>query len=105
MKTGSSVVRISRALDERLDALAAKTGRRKSYYASKAIQQYLEDQEDYLMAVAAYEESKGKRRYSLAEVEQRLGLEPGVYASRRKGTEKARSVRPSAGKKISKDED
>ena len=64
MSTGTSVVRISRALDERLDALAVKTGRRKSYYASKAIEQYLEDCEDYLLAVSAYEESKGKERYS-----------------------------------------
>ena len=43
MASSTSVVRISRALDERLDALAAKTGRRKCYYASKAIERYLAD--------------------------------------------------------------
>ena len=50
LATGTSVVRISRALDERLDALAAQPGRRKSYYASKAIERYLEDLEEYLDA-------------------------------------------------------
>ncbi len=75
MKTQTNVVRISRSLDERLDALAARTGRCKSYYASKAIEQYLEDREDYLLGVAAYEESKGKRRYTLDEVIAELGLE------------------------------
>ncbi len=54
MKAETSVIRIARSLNDRLDALAAKTGRKKSYYASKAIAQYLEDQEDYQLAVAAY---------------------------------------------------
>jgi RHH-type rel operon transcriptional repressor/antitoxin RelB len=79
-KTDSSVVRISRALDERLGLLAARTGRRKSFYASKAISDYLEDNEDYLLAVSAYEESRGKRRHSLDEVAKRLGLERGIHA-------------------------
>lgn len=105
VKTGTSVVRISRVLDERLDALAARTGRRKSYYASKAIEQYLEDCEDYLLAVTAYEESKGKRRYSLAEVEQRLGLGAGNNAARREGAKKARLDRSGASKKISQEAD
>jgi len=105
MATGTSVVRISRALDERLDALAAKTGRRKSYYASKAIEQYLEDCEDYLLAVTAYEESRGKRRYSLAEVEERLGLGVGDNAASREGAGKAQLDRSGPGKKVSQDAD
>jgi RHH-type rel operon transcriptional repressor/antitoxin RelB len=72
-KTQTSVVRISRALDERLDALAAKTGRRKSFYASKAIERYLEDLEDYYAAKEAYERSK--KRYTLAEAAKKLGLD------------------------------
>jgi len=105
MSVGTSVVRISRVLDERLDALAVKTGRRKSYYASKAIEQYLEDREDYLLAVSAYEESKGKKRYSLAEVEQQLGLGAGDHAPRRQGAKKARGDRSGSSKKISQDAD
>jgi RHH-type rel operon transcriptional repressor/antitoxin RelB len=73
MSSGTSVVRISRALDERLDSLAARTGRRKSYYASKAIERYLEDIEDYQDAKEAIK--KSKRTYTLAEVAKKLGLD------------------------------
>jgi len=73
MKSETSVVRISRALDVRLDALAAKTGRKKSYYASKAIERYLEDLEDYNDAKEALKNSK--RRYSLEEAARKLGLD------------------------------
>src|ERR1700733_6304768 len=100
MKAETSVVRITRSLNDRLDALAAKTGRKKSYYASKAIAQYLEDQEDYLLAVAAYEESKGQRRYSLDEVEKRLGLEPLDDAGRGKRSRKPGHSRSTARKKV-----
>ncbi|HEY0281319.1 MAG TPA: hypothetical protein VGC27_01700, partial [Rhizomicrobium sp.] len=99
------VVRISKVLDERLAALAAKTGRRKSYYASKAIAEYLEDREDYLLAVAAYEESKGRRRFTLDEVEKRLGLETGNYSARGKGAKKARRGRSTAGEKVPQNQD
>jgi RHH-type transcriptional regulator, rel operon repressor / antitoxin RelB len=73
VKAESSVVRISRALDERLDALAARTGRRKSFYASKAIERYLEDLEDYHTAKKALK--KSKRSYSLDEFARKLGLD------------------------------
>ena len=72
-KTNTSVVRISRALDERLDALAARTGRRKSFYASKAIERYLEDLEDYHAAKKALKDSK--KSYSLDELARKLGLD------------------------------
>lgn len=65
-------VRISKELDDRLKNLADKTSRSKSYYVKMAIEQLLEDQEDYLVALAAYEK-KGKR-YSAKEVEKILGL-------------------------------
>jgi predicted DNA-binding protein len=84
------VVRISRALDARLTELSEKTGRRKSYYASKAIAGYLEDYEDYLLGVAAYEESKGKRRYTLEEVTKRLGLDSSHRGPRRNSKNSAR---------------
>jgi RHH-type rel operon transcriptional repressor/antitoxin RelB len=43
-------VRIDEALDSRLDALAKRTGRTKSFYAVEAIKEFLEDQEDYFLA-------------------------------------------------------
>ncbi len=98
MKSETSVVRISRALDDKLTELATKTGRRKSYYASKAIQEYLEDREDYLFGIAAYEESKGKRRYTLDEVIAELGLErrpepAGSQGAKKAGSKRSRSRR------------
>jgi RHH-type transcriptional regulator, rel operon repressor / antitoxin RelB len=71
------VVRIPKALDDRLSRIAAKTGRAKTYYASKALERYLEDMEDYLLAATAVEEmkAKGKKRgKSLDAVAKRLGL-------------------------------
>ncbi len=67
-------VRLPKEVGDRLEVLAARTGRTKSYYARPAIVEFLEDQEDYLLAVAApLEESK--ERFSLDEAAARLGLE------------------------------
>jgi RHH-type rel operon transcriptional repressor/antitoxin RelB len=85
MTAKSSVVRIARTLDERLDALAKRTGRSKAFMVSKAVGRYLEDEEDYLAAVAARAASKGKRTYSLEEIVARLGLESEVFGRRGKG--------------------
>ncbi len=45
-------VRLPPDLEARLDALAHKTGRSKSYYAKQAIAAFLEEEEDYLLAIA-----------------------------------------------------
>jgi RHH-type rel operon transcriptional repressor/antitoxin RelB len=57
-KQAAGVVRIPVALDERLTRLAQKTGRSKTCYARKALETFIEDTEDYLLAVASYELSK-----------------------------------------------
>ncbi len=57
-RQAAGVVRIPVALDERLTRLAQRTGRSKSYYARKALETFIEDTEDYLLAVASYESSK-----------------------------------------------
>lgn len=67
-------LRLPEKLEKKLEDLAQKTNRSKSYYARKAIEQFLEDQEDYLLAVAALEKDNGKR-YSMEEVEKILGLD------------------------------
>ena len=72
-----AVVRIPKKLDDRLTRIAARTGRAKAYYASKALERYLEDMEDHLLAAAALEEMKAKgtkRGRSLDAVAKRLGL-------------------------------
>lgn len=71
------IVRIPKTLDDRLTRIAKRTGRAKTYYASKALERYLEDMEDHLLAAAALEEmkAKGKKRgRSLDAVAKRLGL-------------------------------
>jgi len=66
-------IRLERALEKRLERLAKETGRSKSYYARLAIQQYLEDREDYLLGIAALE--RNEPRISLKDLERELGLD------------------------------
>lgn len=66
-------VRLEPELEARLEKLAKKTGRTKSYYAKEAIRQFLEDREDYLMGIAVLE--RKEPTISLNDLERRLGLE------------------------------
>jgi RHH-type rel operon transcriptional repressor/antitoxin RelB len=66
-------IRLDAALEKKLERLARKTGRSKSYYAREAIRQFLEDREDYLKALAVLE--RKEPAISLRELERRLGLE------------------------------
>lgn len=43
-------LRLPSKMEERLEVLAQKTGRTKSYYAKLAIEEFLENQEDYFIA-------------------------------------------------------
>lgn len=65
-------VRLEPELEARLEKLAKKTGRSKSYYAKEAIRQFLEDREDYLLGIAVLE--RKEPTISLEELERRLGL-------------------------------
>jgi RHH-type rel operon transcriptional repressor/antitoxin RelB len=78
-------VRLEPELEERLDWLAKKTGRTKSYHAKQAIKKYLEDKEDYLIAVAALEriENGKEKTISLEELVKKYALESGVLKGRR----------------------
>ncbi len=60
-------------LEKRLETLAKATGRSKSFYVREAITKYLQDREDYLLGIARLEQD-GKR-FTLEEVEKKLGLE------------------------------
>ena len=66
-------VRLDKDTEERLDILCQKTGRTKSYYAKKAIKEFIEDREDYLLAVARLEE--GNPRIPFDQVRKELGLD------------------------------
>lgn len=65
-------IRLTPEIEKRLEALAKKTGRSKTYYAREAIQEYLQDLEDYYLAEVRTE--KNLPGLSLEEVEKRLGL-------------------------------
>lgn len=65
-------VRLEPELETKLEKLARKTGRSKSFYARAAIRQFLEDREDYLLGVAVLE--RNEPTISLEELERRLGL-------------------------------
>jgi len=67
-------IRLPHDLEDRLNKLAASTNRSKSYYAKKALEQFLDDQEDYLLAVGALEKDNGKR-YTLDEAKKILELD------------------------------
>ncbi len=66
-------IRLDPELERRLNDLAKKTGRSKSYYAREAIRQFLEDREDYLLGLSALEK-KGPH-ITLEDLERELDLE------------------------------
>jgi RHH-type rel operon transcriptional repressor/antitoxin RelB len=47
-------LRIPKVLDEKLEEIAKKTDRTRSYLVRKALEEYLEDLEDYLIAFERY---------------------------------------------------
>ena len=70
-------IRLPPAIEKRLNALAAKTGRSKAFYLREIIANGLEDAEDYYLASQVLERVRqGKERvFTLEEVERDLGLE------------------------------
>jgi RHH-type rel operon transcriptional repressor/antitoxin RelB len=70
-------VRLAPELEQRLDFLAAHTGRTKAYYLREIIEQGIEDMEDYYLAAEVLERvRKGQERvHSADSVRMDLGLE------------------------------
>ena len=66
-------VRLEPEMERRLERLAKKTGRTKSYYAKEAIRQYIEDREDSLLADEIL--SRNEPTFTLEEVRRELGLD------------------------------
>ncbi len=64
-------LRLPPEIEKRLDRLAKKTGRTKSFYAREAILRHIEDIEDQHLAVARIK--RGGRRKSLKALERRKG--------------------------------
>lgn len=66
-------VRLEPEIEKRLERLAKKTGRTKSYYAKEAIRQYIDDREDSLLADEIL--SRNEPTFTLEEVRRELGLD------------------------------
>jgi RHH-type rel operon transcriptional repressor/antitoxin RelB len=70
-------LRLPEELEARLDALAKKTGRTKSYYAREALVEYIDDLEDLYLAQTRYaliEKGKSKT-LSLDDAEVQIALD------------------------------
>jgi len=66
-------LRLPDELYERLENLAKTTDRNKSYIIRRAIEEFLEEEEDYLVALSRL--SSNEKSYSIDEVEIALGLD------------------------------
>jgi RHH-type rel operon transcriptional repressor/antitoxin RelB len=62
-------IRISDDIERRLQGLADKTGRTKTYYARKAILEFLEDMEDTYLAIDRLENPERRWKQEELEVE------------------------------------
>lgn len=69
-------VRLPETIEMRLDALAKRTGRSKSFYVREALVEHMDDLEDMFLAEQVLDRirSGAERTYTLDEVEARLDL-------------------------------
>ncbi len=67
-------VRLDKALEERLERLAATTGRTKTFYAREAIEAHLDDLEDFYLAEERLRHFRDDEAISLADLKADLGL-------------------------------
>lgn len=68
-------IRLDKELEERLTELAKRTGRTKTYYARKAIEQKLQELEDYFLAEDRMQNYQPGDGVPLDQVKRELGLE------------------------------
>lgn len=68
-------IRLPADLEARLTELAEKTGRTKSFYARAAIEEYIEDLEDYFLAEEMMKGFRPQDAIPLDDVIAGLGLE------------------------------
>ncbi|MCD2323489.1 TraY domain-containing protein [Sphingomonas sp. IC-56] len=67
-------LRIDAELEKRLEALAAKTGRTKTFYAREAILAHPDDLEDFYLAEARMKDFRSEDAIPLADLKAELGL-------------------------------
>ena len=69
-------IRFSENIENRLNHLARETHRTKTFYIQRAVEDFLEDQEDYFLALAVQEriDAGTEKLYSLEEAKKILGI-------------------------------
>jgi RHH-type transcriptional regulator, rel operon repressor / antitoxin RelB len=85
-------IRLPADIEKRLDQLAKRTGRTKTWYVREAVLNHLEDLEDVYYAekeLIAIREGRSKT-IPIEEVMKRYGLEDGVVPQRRSRTGRSR---------------
>jgi len=72
----TTTIRLSAEIEERLDRLAKKTGRTKSFYIRELVENHLEALEDYYLAADTFEKVRSgkEKKHSSASVREELGL-------------------------------
>ena len=70
-------IRLAPEIEQRLDFLAAQTGRSKAFYLRELIERGLEDLEDYYLAADVLERVRNgqEKVHSAADVKKALGLD------------------------------
>jgi RHH-type rel operon transcriptional repressor/antitoxin RelB len=66
-------IRLPDEIEKRLDALAKKTGRTKTYYVREAVVHHLEELEDIYLSLDRLE--KPAKRWSLEDLEKEIDLD------------------------------
>jgi RHH-type rel operon transcriptional repressor/antitoxin RelB len=68
-------LRIDAETEKRLEALAARTGRTKSFYAREAILAHLDDIEDFYLAEERMKDFRSEDAIPIAQLKAELGLD------------------------------
>jgi len=66
---------LDKELEKRLERLAAKTGRTKTFYAREAIEAHLDDLEDFFLAEERLRDFREGDAIPLADLKAELGLD------------------------------
>ena len=67
-------VRLDKDIEERLERLASRTGRTKTFYAREAIEAHLDDLEDFYLAQERLKQFRDEDAIPLADLKAELGL-------------------------------
>lgn len=67
-------IRLPESLEKRINQLAKKTGRTKSFYVREALQDSIDDLEDRYLALSRLEKPS-RKRWSLDDLEQGIDLD------------------------------